>query len=122
MGSATPIPTPKSAVAAIRVRKRADRVQSLRKNAEQLLREHPGSSLWLFGSPARGDWDAFSDVDVLVVAPERTRAEQLANDVLASGIADDVLALTLQEWDQRQHDSDPYWSAIVQDALCLATR
>jgi len=122
MGSATPIPTPESAVAAIRVRKRADRVQLLRENAEQLLRQHPGSSLWLFGSLARGDWDAFSDVDVLVVAPERTRAEQLANDVVASGIADDVLALTLQEWDQRQKDSDPYWSAIVQDALCLATR
>jgi len=42
-----------------------------------LLSHFDGCSLWLFGSLARGDWDAFSDVDVLAVGRDRGCADVL---------------------------------------------
>lgn len=120
MGSSIPITTPSATVAEIRGRKQAQRIQGLRAHAQRLLEQYPGCSLWLFGSLARGDWDAFSDVDVLAVAPERPLALDLAERVLSQGLADDALPLTLDEWEQRQAEGDLYWSAIAKDALCLA--
>ncbi len=43
----------------------------------------PGQ-VWLFGSLARGDWDAYSDVDLLAIAPTQAEAEALAADQLQS--------------------------------------
>ena len=80
-------------VADIRRRKQAERLSALQKQADLVLGEQPGGSLWLFGSWARGDWDGFSDVD--------------------------VLALTEQEWQERRNGDDPYWRAIGRDAVRL---
>ena len=106
-------------VADIRRRKQAERLKGLHQKASLVLAEHPGGSLWLFGSWARGDWDAFSDVDVLAVAPNRSQASELADAVLDLGMADDVLALTELEWQERRNGDDPYWRAIGRDALRL---
>ena len=81
-------------VADIRRRKQAERLSALQKQADLVLGEQPGGSLWLFGSWARGDWDGFSDVD--------------------------VLALTEQEWQERRNGNDPYWRAIGRDAVRLS--
>ena len=78
------------------------------------------SSCWLFGSWARGDWDGFSDVDVLAVASNRDQASGLADAVLRHGMADDVLTLTEQEWQERRNGNDPYWRAIGRDAVRLS--
>ena len=107
-------------VADIRRRKQAERLKGLHQHASLVLAEHPGGSLWLFGSWARGDWDGFSDVDVLAVAPNRSQASELADAVLDLGMADDVLALSDQEWQERRTGDDPYWSAIGRDALRLS--
>ena len=107
-------------VADIRRRKQAERLKGLHQQASLVLAEHPGGSLWLFGSWARGDWDGFSDVDVLAVAPNRSQASELADAVLDLGMADDVLALTELEWQGRRNGDDPYWSAIGRDALRLS--
>ena len=80
-------------VADIRRRKQAERLSALQQQAKVVLGEQPGGSLWLFGSWARGDWDGFSDVD--------------------------VLALTEQEWQERLNGNDPYWRAIGRDAVRL---
>ena len=106
-------------VADIRRRKQAERLKGLHQHASLVLAEHPGGSLWLFGSWARGDWDGFSDVDVLAVAPNRSQASELADAVLDLGMADDVLALTELEWQECRNGDDPYWSAIGRDALRL---
>ena len=106
-------------VADIRRRKQAERLKGLHQQASLVLAEHPGGSLWLFGSWARGDWDAFSDVDVLAVAPNRSQASELADAVLDLGMADDVLALTELEWQERRNGDDPYWRAIGLDAVRL---
>ena len=81
-------------VADIRRRKQAERLHGLHQQAKLLLAEQPGGSLWLFGSWARGDWDGFSDVD--------------------------VLALTEKEWQERRNGDDPYWRAIGRDAVRLS--
>ena len=106
-------------VADIRLRRQAERLSALQQQADLVLSEQPAGSLWLFGSWARGDWDGFSDVDVLAVAPNRVQASDLADAVLRHGIADDVLALTEQEWQKRRNGDDPYWRAIGRDAVRL---
>ena len=107
-------------VSAIRRRKRDQRIDLLRQQASALLMDHPNAHLWLFGSWARGDWDAFSDVDLLAIAPSRGEANRLADAALEAGMADDVLALSDQEWQERRTGDDPYWSAIGRDALRLS--
>ena len=106
-------------VADIRRRKQAERLKGLHQQASLVLAEHPGGSLWLFGSWARGDWDGFSDVEVLAIAPNRSQASELADAVLDLGMADDVLALTELEWQERRNGDDPYWRAIGLDAVRL---
>ena len=113
-------PTATNTVSAIRRRKRDARISLLRQQACDLLMDHPNAGLWLFGAWARGDWDGFSDVDVLAVAPNRSQASELADAVLDLGMADDVLALSDQEWQERRTGDDPYWSAIGRDALRLS--
>ena len=81
-------------VADIRRGKQAERLSALKQQANVVLGEQPGGSLWLFGSWARGDWDGFSDVD--------------------------VLALTEQEWQERRNGNAPYWRAIGRDAVRLS--
>ena len=105
----------------IRRRKREQRLLELRRDAATALTHHPNGSLWLFGSWARGDWDGYSDVDVLAIAPNREAANGLAEAVLDLGMADDVLALTEQEWMERRHGTDPYWRGIGRDALPLSS-
>ena len=107
-------------VADIRRRKQAERLSALQQQANVVLGEQPGGSLWLFGSWARGDWDGFSDVDVLTIASNRDQASGLADAVLRHGMADDVLALTEQEWKERRNGDDPYWRAIGRDAVRLS--
>ena len=109
-----------SSIHEIRRRKREQRLRDLRRDAATALANQPGSSLWLFGSWARGDWDSYSDVDVLAVAPSHHEASGLADAVLELGMADDVLALSEQEWQARRNGDDPYWRAIGRDALCLS--
>lgn len=109
-----------STIHEIRRRKRKQRLRELRRHAATALANQPNSSLWLFGSWARGDWDGYSDVDVLAVAPSSHEASGLANAVLELGMADDVLALSEQEWQARRNGDDPYWRAIGRDALLLS--
>ena len=70
-------PAATTTVSAIRRRKRDARISLLRQQACELLMDHPNADLWLFGSWARGDWDAFSDVDLLAIAPSRGEANRL---------------------------------------------
>ena len=109
-----------SSIHEIRRRKREQRLRDLRRDAAKALANQPSSSLWLFGSWARGDCDSYSDVDVLAVAPSHHEASGLANAVLELGMADDVLALSEQEWQARRNGDAPYWRANGRDALRLS--
>lgn len=106
-------------LAAIRERRRSARLDALRQGAAAVLSGHPGGEVWLFGSLARGDWDACSDVDLLAVAPTRGAADVLADALLAAQLGDDVLALSHEQWQHLRAGDDPYWRAIGRDALRL---
>ena len=52
-------------LATIREQRRSARLAALRQEVERVTAARPESEVWLFGSLARGDWDAYSDVDLL---------------------------------------------------------
>ncbi|TVS06889.1 MAG: nucleotidyltransferase domain-containing protein [Cyanobium sp. PLM2.Bin73] len=66
-------------LAAIREQRRSARLAPLRQGAQRVAAAHAESEVWLFGSLARGDWDAYSDVDLLAIAPSQAAAEALAD-------------------------------------------
>ena len=106
-------------LAAIRAERRNARITALRQGAAAVVGHHPGGEVWLFGSLARGDWDAFSDVDLLAIAPTKDAAEALADALVDARLGDDVLALSQERWLQLTSSDDPYWRAIGRDALRL---
>lgn len=76
-------------------------------------------SVYLFGSLARGDWDGFSDTDLLVVAASRELAEQAAERLERARLGDDVLALDQGRWQAMDQSPSPHWRAIRAQALRL---
>jgi hypothetical protein len=112
-----------ASVQEIRSRLRGQRVETLRSRIEPLLAGRAEAEVWLFGSLARGDWDARSDVDLLAVAADQSAADQLAEALLGTGLADDVIGLSQGRWLQRQRGDDPWWRGICRDAklrwICL---
>ena len=103
----------------IRQRLRGQRIEALRSGIAPLLAGREGSEVWLFGSWARGDWDARSDVDLLAVAPHQSSADQLAEDLLGEGLADDVIGISLARWRERRQGDDPWWRGVGRDAIRL---
>ena len=91
-----------ASVQEIRQRLRGQRIETLRSSIEPLLAGKAGAEVWLFGSLARGDWDARSDVDLL-----------------GAGLADDVIGISEGSWLERQRGDDPWWRGICRDAIRL---
>lgn len=108
-----------ASVQEIRQRLRGQQIETLRSRIEPLLAERPGAEVWLYGSLALGDWDARSDVDLLAVAPDQNAADQLAEALLGTGLADDVICLSQGRWLERQRGGDPWWRGICRDAIRL---
>ncbi len=75
----------------------------------------------LFGSYARGDFNGFSDVDLIVVDHKRDQADRLACSIQEQGLADDLLTLNLVEWNQKKKSDSFFWKSILQESLCLKT-
>ena len=48
---------------------------ALRAGAADVAARHSGGEVWLFGSLARGDWDACSDVDLLAIGRDALRLD-----------------------------------------------
>ena len=106
-------------LAAIREQRHSARLKALRAGAADVAANHPGGEVWLFGSMARGTWDAYSDVDLLAIAPSQQQADALADALLDARLGDDVLALSQERWQQLKQGEDPYWRTIGRDALRL---
>jgi Predicted nucleotidyltransferases len=73
----------------------------------------------LFGSYARGDFNGFSDVDLIVVDHNRNEAERLACSIQLQGLADDVLTLSSVEWNKKKKSDSFFWKSILQESICL---
>ena len=70
-----------STFAPLRRRERERRISALRQRLRHTLGTND-CSVWLSGSLARGDWDAFSDTDLLVVAANQEAAERAADQLM----------------------------------------
>ena len=73
----------------------------------------------LFGSYARGDFNGFSDVDLIVVDHNRNQAERLACSIQEQGLADDVLTLSSVEWNSKKKSDSYFWKSIFQESIFL---
>jgi predicted nucleotidyltransferase len=107
-----------SAFAPLRRRERERRIMALR----QRLRDTLGTydcSVWLFGSLSRGDWDGFSDTDLLVVAANQDAAEGAADQLMEALVGDDVLAIDQERWQAMTRSPSPHWRAIRAQAIRL---
>ena len=86
--------------------------------------EWPGSlvrpdQIYLFGSRARGDWDGLSDTDLLVVARSTREAERWADRLLDQGVAQDVIGLDRDAWQQLPQHRSVIWRHVARDAQPL---
>ena len=83
--------------------------------------------LWLFGSKARGDSHADSDIDLLVVSQNldsetRSRIHKLAarcsleNDVIIN-----TFLLSKKRWEDIKRHDDTLWREVERDGVLLAS-
>ena len=97
-------------------------LEELRRDVAATLEESApaaGVMVFLFGSRARGDWDGFSDTDLLVVGTTREQAEEVADRLLGAGVGDDVLAISQDHWQRMASSPSAEKRAIPAEALLL---
>jgi predicted nucleotidyltransferase len=107
-----------STFAPLRRRERQRRITALRQRLRDTLGQND-CSVWLFGSLARGDWDGFSDIDLLVVAANQDAAERAADQLIAALVGDDVLAIDQERWQAMDRSPSPHLRAIRAQAIRL---
>jgi predicted nucleotidyltransferase len=113
-----------SSFAPLRRRERQRRIAALRLRATLGPNDY---SVWLYscgeafgyGSLARGDWDGFSDTDLLVLAANQDAAERAADQLMEVPVGDDLLAIDQERWQAMARSSSPHWRAIRAQAICL---
>ena len=73
----------------------------------------------LFGSRARGDFDGYSDIDLIAVGKTQIDAEAVADALADAHLGDDRLAMSKQDWQQKAESQSPSWRAIFAEAVIL---
>ncbi|MCP9915139.1 nucleotidyltransferase domain-containing protein [Cyanobium sp. ATX 6F1] len=86
-------------LAELRDQLQQERFGRLSTSVAPLLAGRVGTEVWLFGSWARGDWDARTDLDLITV---------------------DLIAVETSEWQARRSLGDPHWRAISREAILIA--
>jgi hypothetical protein len=114
-----------STFAPLRRRERDRRIARLRQRLRYTLGPND-CSVWLYscgafgyGSLARGDWDGFSDTDLLVVAANQDAAERAADQLMEALVGDDVLAIDQERWQAMGNSPSPHGRAIRAQAIRL---
>ena len=114
-----------STFAPLRRRERDRRIARLRQRLRYTLGPND-CSVWLYscgafgyGSLARGDWDGFSDTDLLVVAANQDAAERAVDQLMEALVGDDVLAIDQERWQAMARSPSPHWRAIRAQAIRL---
>ncbi|WP_259728514.1 MULTISPECIES: nucleotidyltransferase domain-containing protein [Synechococcales] len=75
--------------------------------------------VFLFGSRARGDWDGYSDIDLLVIVDDQAAADLWADRLLEAGVGSDVLPVSRGCWQSWVASPSPHWRAVRSQAIPL---
>jgi predicted nucleotidyltransferase len=115
---------PMTSFAALRAEQQTRWLQQLRSRCRELLQQSasPGGrpdQIWLFGSRARGDWDGWSDTDLLVVAAEQADAQRWADWLMDAGLGGDVIAMDRARWQALPSHASALWRAVAREAIPL---
>jgi len=109
----------------LRAQRHAQWLAALKARIHTLLEAEPlgdpprPDQIYLFGSRARGDWDGLSDTDLLVVAQTTRAAEHWVDRLLEQGLAQDVIGLDREAWQQLPQHSSVIWRHVARDAQPL---
>lgn len=103
-------------------------LQDLRQACERLIRERVEvEEVRLFGSLARGDANAFSDADVLILLNEDTESDPVVRILrylpffdLARGV--DLLVYTRAELQRALQEENPFLQQVWSESIRLAGR
>ena len=113
-----------SSFAALRMEKEIQWTIQLRSQLEAVVQSHriheqQPDQIWLFGSRARGDWDGYSDTDLVVVAEHQAQAERWVDHLMDAGVAADVIAMDRTAWQKLPNHDSAIWRAVARDAIPL---
>ena len=113
-----------SSFAALRIKKQNQWTIQLQTQLEAVVQQHQineqrPDQIWLFGSRARGDWDGYSDTDLVVVAEDQAQAERWVDRLIDAGIAADVIAMDRTAWQKLPNHDSAIWRAVARDAIPL---
>ncbi|MFM7753615.1 MAG: nucleotidyltransferase domain-containing protein [Cyanobium sp.] len=115
---------PMTSFATLRAERHSRWLEELRCRCRELLQQPMAEGdwpdqIWLFGSRARGDWDGWSDTDLLVVAAEQAVAERWADRLIDAGFGGDVIAMDRARWRALPTHASAIWRAVAQEAIPL---
>lgn len=115
------MPVSAAEVVARRRAGRRKRLAAAERYADVVRARMPVRALVVFGSVARGDWHAGSDIDVLVVADVGAGTRMLDRLEAAGPAHDGVqpLVWTVAEWSHRWARGDRYARACVEEGVWL---
>ena len=92
----------------LKAKKHHEKLSLLRASVKEILHREKMELQYviLFGSYVRGDFNGFSDVDLIVVDHNPDQAERLSCSIQEQGLADDVLTLSSVEWNRKKKSND----------------
>ncbi len=110
-----------NSLAALRTQRHTRWLSALRSSLRDLVESSSKrpDQIYLFGSRARGDWDGLSDTDLLVVAANKHEAETWVDQLLDSGLAEDVIGLDREAWAQLPASDSVVWRNAAKVAIPL---
>lgn len=105
----------------LRQRRHAQWLKKLKQQIQFIAEKEakPPRQVYLFGSRARGDWDGLSDTDLLVVADSKLEGERWADQLLDGGVAQDVISLNQETWQDLPNHPSVIWRHVARDAQPL---
>ena len=88
-----------------------------------LLRQHGAKAAYIFGSWARGEADASSDVDLVIVAPSALPAVERFKDylpaILASPRPVELFVYTPEEFERMRDEERPFLMNALEEAKLI---
>ena len=105
----------------LKAKKHHEKLYMLRASVKEIVNREKMEPqyVFLFRSYVRGDFNGFSDVDLIVVDHNRDQADRLACSIQEQGLADDVLILNSVKWNKKKKSDSFFWKSILQESICL---